>query len=310
MSGRRWKGVNLMIRLLFAVSVPLPLAAARGSEARIPIDPFYGQTRNPPSGHRPDVAARCRSLLSPSSLPHAPGASRRPREDLPLPLRRPRPGQLPHLGLPASTTARWAIGRAAQGDQIEIPKPPGRAVHSTANAVAVLRPLPQARPRGRPCPHPAPAASPGRRKPRSEDRSDNCPRGEDVARQGPVYPPPTVTRATLLGRRAERSISWTRRSAAVRRSRDDPGENSAVAPLFEAGLPRRLSRKSPLARNKSRIRSATTGTAPTIAAFEAKSTGPYRRNGVGSCVTSRSTASTSMAAAWFSNSPAAQVSRR
>ncbi|MGI6416989.1 MAG: hypothetical protein ACOX1P_15080 [Thermoguttaceae bacterium] len=187
-----------MIRLLFAVVCAVALGGCKGSEARIPIDPFYGQTKIPPPGtgqmsRRPAVDPYYphQAATAPQGIPQASEGLAATSEAATGAASPPRPAEANTASPPAGQLAGQP-----KGDQIEIPGAARRSIPIGSEATVASPSSLAASPPSRPAAAASnAAASPGPPKAPERIVQTIAPRGDDVARQGPaVYPPPTVTR--------------------------------------------------------------------------------------------------------------------
>ena len=119
-----------MIRLLFAVVCAVALGGCKGSEARIPIDPFYGQTKIPPPGtgqmsRRPAVDPYYphRAATAPQGVPQASEGLAATSEAASGAASPPGPAEANTAPPPAGQLAGQP-----KGDQIEIPGSARRSI--------------------------------------------------------------------------------------------------------------------------------------------------------------------------------------
>lgn len=246
-----------MIRLLFAVVCAVALGGCKGSEARIPIDPFYGQTKIPPPGtgqmsRRPAVDPYYphRAAAAPQGVPQASEGLAATSEAASGAASPPGPAEANTAPPPAGQLAGQP-----KGDQIEIPGAARRSIPIGSEATVASPSSLAASPPSRPAAAaPSAAASPGPPKAPERIVQTIAPRGEDVARQGPaVYPPPTVTRGGSAGAAGGAvdimDLPPVRSGAEVRR--DDRVElASAVAPASKPKAAAAAVAEEPLARSK------------------------------------------------------------
>ena len=262
-----------MIRLLFAVVFAAALGGCKGSEARIPIDPFYGQTKIPPPGtgqmsrrpavdpyypHQAATAAEGipRASAGLAATPEAASQAASPPQTAAADTA---PAPAEHAPAPAEHAPAPAEQLAAQpkGDPIEIPVSARRSIPLGSEAVAASPSSLAANPSSRPAAAASSAAaSPG--PPNVPERivQTIAPRSEDLARQRPaVYSPPSPTRPDAAGAAGTAvDIMYLKpggRGAEV--SRDDRVElASAVAPVSKPEAAAAAVAEEPLARSKRR----------------------------------------------------------
>ena len=255
-----------MIRLLFAVVFAAALGGCKGSEARIPIDPFYGQTKIPPPGtgqmsRRPAVDPYYphQAATAAEGIPRASAGLAATPEAASQAASPPQTAAADTAPAPAEHAPAPAEQLAAQpkGDPIEIPVSARRSIPLGSEAVAASPSSLAANPSSRPAAAASSAAaSPG--PPNVPERivQTIAPRSEDLARQRPaVYSPPSPTRPDAAGAAGTAvdimDLPPVGRGAEVRR--DDRVElASAVAPVSKPEAAAAAVAEEPLARSKRR----------------------------------------------------------